>query len=543
MRTMTLNQKIAQLVIVPFYGDAPSARSKEYRQLARLVRDVRVGGLILINRTRNRAFRRAEPYALAAFLNRMQRLAAVPLLVGSDFERGASMRVDSTTLFPHAMAFGAGGDLEATRFAGLTTAREARALGVQWIMVPVADVNNNPDNPVIGIRSYGEDPKMVAAHVRAFIEGARGDSNARVLTNAKHFPGHGDTAVDTHLNLAVIPADRARLEAVELVPFREAIAAGTDVVMTAHIAVPALDQPDVPATLSRAIVTGLLRDQLGFEGLISTDALEMGGIAKGFGVGEAAVRAIEAGNDVLLMPPDPDAAIRAVAAAVKSGRISRKRIDESVERVLGAKVRVGLDRKRLVDVEAVEDAIDSPDAAERAQRIADRAVTLVRNDGAILPLKKKPDACFVAMIENRYSPQSHALVDEIRARIPGAPVTVIDPSMREDEQEQAARQGADCKDPVVFVYAAVTSNRGAYARILTNLSANGRRLALVSLGNPYLIRDLPNVSAYLTTFSTVAPSEIAAVKAVFGEIPLVGRLPVTIPGIAAIGAGLTLPAQ
>ena len=252
----------------------------------------------------------------------MQRLATVPLMVGGDFERGASMRLEGATVFPHAMAFGAAGDPSLTRYEGEITAREARALGVHWVYYPVADVNNNPDNPIINIRSFGENPKDVAAHVKAFIEGAHADKKNFVLTTAKHFPGHGDTAVDTHMNLATIPADRDRLERLELVPFKAAIEAGVDAVMTAHIAVPALAPPDVPATLSPAILTDLLRKQLGFKGLVITDALEMGGIAKGFSSGEACVRALEAGADTLLMPTDPDAAIRAVLAAEQSGRIS-----------------------------------------------------------------------------------------------------------------------------------------------------------------------------------------------------------------------------
>src|SRR5690348_4981105 len=241
----------------------------------------------------------------------MQQLTRVPLLVGGDFERGASMRIDGTTVFPHAMAFGAAGDPALTRYEGEVTAREARAIGVHWIYYPVADVNNNPDNPIINIRSFGENPADVATHVRAFIEGAHSDRKNYVLTTAKHFPGHGDTAVDTHVGLATIPADRERLEHLELVPFRAAIEAGVDAIMTAHIAVPAISPPDLPATLSPAILTKLLRQEMGFKGLVVTDALEMGGIAKGYNSGEAAVRALEAGADTLLMPADPEAAVKA----------------------------------------------------------------------------------------------------------------------------------------------------------------------------------------------------------------------------------------
>ena len=254
---LTLRQKVAQLIVIPFSGEAPNTRSRQYQQFVRLVRDQQVGGLILISRTAH-GIKRAEPYALAAFLNRMQRMARIPLLVSSDFERGASMRVDSTTLFPHAMAFAAAGDPQATRYLGEVTARDARALGVHWVFFPVADVNSNPDNPIINIRSFGESPRDVSAHVRAFIDGAKSDSRNRVLTTAKHFPGHGDTAVDSHLALSSIPADREHLESVEFPPFRAAIEEGVDSVMTAHISVPALDAPDLPATLSPAITDGHL---------------------------------------------------------------------------------------------------------------------------------------------------------------------------------------------------------------------------------------------------------------------------------------------
>ncbi|MGB9610074.1 MAG: glycoside hydrolase family 3 protein, partial [Bryobacteraceae bacterium] len=320
LASLTPAERAAQLVMVPFYGDAPNPKSPEYQALAALVKDLRVGGLIVLNRVREGVVERADPYQMAAFLNRMQRLARVPLLVGGDFERGASMRMTSTTPFPHAMAYAAAGDVEAVRRLGLTTAREARAMGVHWVFAPVADVNNNPDNPIINIRSFGEDPASVARFVRAFIEGAHSDPAARVLVTVKHFPGHGDTVTDSHLGLGTVEAERARLDAVELVPFRAAIEAGVDAIMTAHLAVPALEPERIPATVSRRIMTGLLRDELGFRGLLTTDAMDMQGLTQMFPPGEAAVRALEAGNDLLLIPQDPRAAVRAILEAVRLGR-------------------------------------------------------------------------------------------------------------------------------------------------------------------------------------------------------------------------------
>ena len=548
MRGMTLRDEVAQLIFIPFQGAPPNSRSREYRNFARLIRETKVGGLVLTNASNGRVVRKAEPYALAAFLNRMQRLAGVPLLVGGDFERGASMRVEGTTVFPHAMAFGAAGDPAFTRFEGEVTAREARALGVHWVYYPVADVNNNPDNPIINIRSFGEDPRAVAALVTAFIEGAHADKRNFVLATAKHFPGHGDTAVDSHLNLATLNADRERLERLELVPFRAAIEAGVDSIMTAHIAVPALAPPDLPATLSPAILTGLLRGDLGFKGLVVTDALDMGGIAQGFSGAEAAVRALEAGADVLLMPAEPEAALKAVVAAVENGRLTRRRIQQSVAAILSAKERVGLDRKRLVDLEAIGDVVDSPEASERAQEIAGRAVTLVRNGGNLIPLAAPERACYLVMVENRYSSDGQVFAQEVRKRAPRAAIASLDASMSGDALEEVIRGLPACQSYAVAAFATVSAYRGSVGlagelpRALETLIASGQPVALVALGNPYLLRSFPGVTAYLATFSNVPPSEVAAVAALFGEIDIRGHLPVSIPGLAGYGEGIQVRA-
>ena len=550
MKGMTLRDEVAQLVFVAFPGAAPHTRSREYLRFLRLIRDVKVGGLILTNTANGgRTIQHAEPYALAAFLNRVQRIAKVPLLVGGDFERGASMRVAGTTVFPHAMAFGAAGDPEFSRFEGQVTAREARALGVHWVYYPVADVNINPDNPVLNIRSFGEDPQAVAAQVAAFIEGAHSDPHNYVLTTAKHFPGHGDTSVDSHLNLATVPASRERLESVELVPFRAAIAAGTDAVMTAHVAVPVLAPPDLPATLSPAILTGLLRGELRFKGLIITDALDMGGIVKGFPAGDAAVRAIEAGADTLLMPADAEAAIRAVVAAVENGRIKRRRIEESVVKILAAKEKVGLDRKRFVNVEGLGDVINSPEANEEAQQVAERAVTLVRNEGGVLPLAAPERACFLALAESRDSNEGQTFSQEVRARLAHATVTTLDPSLSRADVDAALARLTPCETYVVAAFASVTAYQGSLGlggdlpHAMETLTASAKPLVLVALGNPYLLRSFPSVAAYLATFSSVAPSEAAAVNALWGEIDIRGHLPVSIPGLAARGDGMQVKAS
>ena len=547
MKSLSLRDKAAQLVMIPFSGHAISTRTHEYRKFVHLIRDVHVGGLILVNVAQGRLVQRPEPHELASFVNRLQRMSRLPLLVSGDFERGASMRVNGTTVFPHAMAFAAAADPALTRYEGEVTAKESRAIGVHWVFYPDADVNNNPDNPIINIRSYGENPQVVARNVEAFIEGAESDRRARVLTTAKHFPGHGDTATDTHLGLATIPGDRKRLDDVELVPFRAAIAKGVDSVMTAHISVPALDSGEVPATLSSAILTKLLRDELRFQGLIVTDALDMGAIVKGFGPADASVKALEAGADVLLMPPDPEVAVNAIVAAVRHGRISQKRLDQSVARVLGAKIKLGLDHNRLVDLEAIDDVVNSPEANEKAQEVADRAVTLVRNDGR-LPLRNPAKTCSLVLAESHYSNEGLAFAQEIHKRSPDALVLTLDPSLPDAALDVAATRVGFCEAIVVAAFESVAAARGTTAleagfpKLLETLIASGKPVTLIALGNPYLLRNFPKVAAYLTTYSTVPPSEIAAVKALYGEIPIRGRLPVSIPELAKYGDGIQLPA-
>ncbi len=548
LASLSLRDKIAQLVVIPFNGH-PFRRARDAGKFASLISHEHVGGMILVNVADSRVVGKADPLQAAAFINRMQHLARVPLLVAGDFERGVSMRVEATTIFPHAMAFAASGDPQEARIEGEITAKESRAIGFQWLFFPDADVNNNPDNPIINIRSYGEDPSTVSQFVSAFIEGAHGDPRNPVLVTAKHFPGHGDTATDTHMNLAVITGDRPRLEALEWAPFRAAIASGVDSIMTAHIAVPSLDEPDLPATLSPKILTGVLRDDLGFKGLIVTDALDMGGIAHGFAVGDAAVRAVEAGADVLLMPSDPKKAIDAVAAAVKSGRISTKRIDESVVRILNAKARVGLANARLVDPALIRNEVNTLESSAAAQRIADRSVTLVRNEKSILPLKNGASTVFYTLVEGPSSVEGAALSAEIRNRLPHATVIRADSAMSENDLDAVLQRGAGASEYVIAAFASVAANRGTAAlggalpSLVRNLIATKKPVIFVAMGNPYLLRNFPEVAAYLALYSTVPPSEIAAAKALFGEIPIDGKLPISIPGQAKLGTGIQLHAR
>jgi beta-N-acetylhexosaminidase len=546
LRGMTLSEKAAQLLIVPVYGDNPHPRSKAWRELRSAVVDLKVGGVILLNRVRLGVVQKAEPYQAAVLFNRLQKLSKLPLIVGGDFERGASMRLNGTPQYPHLMAYGAANDLDATRTLGRATAREARALGVHWVYAPDADVNNNPDNPIINIRSFGEDPKLVATHVKAFIEGARSDAASQVLLTVKHFPGHGDTNTDSHIGLGVVSASQERMEAVEFVPFRAAIAAGVDSIMTAHLAVPAFESETLPATVSRNIMTGVLRDTLGFKGLITTDAMDMQGLAAQFSAGEAAVRAIEAGVDVLLVPADPRAAVRAIVAAVQSRRITPARLDDSVRKVLAAKVRLGLHRSRFVSLDALAETIASPEDGDSAESVAARALTLVRNENSLLPLDRNLPACHFVLSGSRFSAQGRDLAEALRQASKQSRVALLDPNLPEQEFTAHAEATSSCPSIAVFTFVVSAAYQGSiglpgrYPAFMEALLATGKPLALVSLGNPYLIRAFPGVKAYLAAFSTSAPSEAAVVKALYGEAPITGRLPVSIPEIAPLGFGLDL---
>lgn len=529
MKTLTPRQRVAQLVIIKSVGSLPPTRSRAYRAFVKSVQADGVGGIIVNNRVGRAGAINAEPFEMVTFLNRMQRLAKVPLIIGGDFERGASMRVAGTIKYPHSMAFAATGNTEYSRYLGLATAREARALGVHWVYAPDADVNNNPENPIINIRSYGEDPELVAQHVKAYIEGAKSDPENPVLVTLKHFPGHGDTAVDSHAGMPKLEVDRMRLERVELVPFRVGIAAGADSVMTAHIALPAVDPTGVPATISKPVITGLLRGELGFQGIVSTDAMDMAGLAAQYPSGEAAVRAIEAGVDVLLIPSNPEAAINGVMAAIRSGRLTQARVDLSVRKVLAAKAKLGLDKSRYVLAEKLPDALDAAGAGEKALEIASKAVTLVRNKAGLLPLAKDANACVLLLAERKGNANGQAFLDEMAVRAPKIPVLLVDP------QTPSITPPDGCETVVLGAYAQIggygQANAplpGVYPELVSELVKSGKSLILIALGNPYMIRAFPEITTYFTTYSPAPTSETAAVRALFGDAPMTGKKVVTV---------------
>src|SRR5580698_4608330 len=357
LKKMTLREKFGQMLMPYYFGVFTSAASADYKNLVHEVEENHVGGFIVGTTRGPLGIERSQVYPTAELTNELQRRAKVPLLIGADFESGTGMRLEEGTSFPSAMAVGATNDPKLAYTIGKVIALESRAAGVHWIFAPDADVNNNPDNPIINIRSFGENPKSVSEFVAQEIRGIEENGG---LATAKHFPGHGDVSVDSHLTLPTVPGDRKELEATELVPFRAAIGASVGSVMPGHLAVPAFE-PDasVPATTSRNILTGLLRDELKYKGLVVTDAMDMGGVTSRYPPGEAAVRA---------------------------GRMTEKRVDESVRRILQAKSRLGLDRNRLADIEHLDEKFGRPEFAAQAQNIADRGVTLLRDTAHLLPL-------------------------------------------------------------------------------------------------------------------------------------------------------------
>ncbi|HEV1284454.1 MAG TPA: glycoside hydrolase family 3 N-terminal domain-containing protein [Bryobacteraceae bacterium] len=549
MKSMSLRDRVAQLIVATCYGEAPATKSQEYQKYRHWVRDLRIGGFIVANRVDHGAVRNAEPHAMALFLNQMQKMSKTPLLIAADFERGASMRVAGGAQFPYNMAYGAGRDLDAVKYEGLATAREARAIGVHWIFAPVADVNNNPENPVINTRSFGESAEDVAQNVAAFIDGAHSDPKNRVLVTAKHFPGHGDTDTDSHMALAKVTANRERLETLEFTPFRAAIAHGVDSIMTAHLAVPALEPEEIPATVSSKVLTGVLRDELKFRNIIVTDAMDMQGLSNMFNQGEAAVRALQAGADVLLMPLNPETVIHAVVAAIEDGRLKRARVEESVMRVLEAKVRVGINRKKLVDLDEISDAFDSQEDVARAQLASDRAVTLVRNEHDVLPLASSAQSCLVVVVERRTSTTGTRMIDSFRRFSPKSQIMTVDASMSAPALAAMVGDTSKCSAIVVAAFSTVAAYRGGVGLsgeltpFIAKLTEGSVPVAIVAMGNPYLLSAFPKTAAYLATFSSTPPSEVSAVKALFGEIPIAGHMPVTIPGFAKLGDGIQLPAR
>lgn len=577
LKSLTLDEKIGQMVLADANVSFWNRESEEYKKLQHHLVDNKVGGVLVF---------RSEVWPMAVITNRWQEMAKVPLLIPSDLEMGMGMRLDDTPWWAPNMAVAATGEVKWARLQGEATALQARSLGINWLFAPTADVNNNPDNPVINTRSYGEDPAMVAAFTKAFIEGAQ---TAGAMACAKHFPGHGDTATDSHIGLPVVDVSRERLDKLELVPFRAAIAARVGAVMSAHIALPQIEpelaaplrllseteaasaeftsqteasaaRVTLPGTLSAKVLTGLLREELRFNGVIVTDAMNMAGIAARYTPAEAAVKAIKAGADMIEKSPDIDAALAGLKRAVANGEISEARLDASVERILRAKAALGLPHKRLVDLNEVDRVVSHPQFNQLAQQIADRAITLARDEQKILPLNlaqslRAPAEPLPArsggLFNLTFTDEDDRLVtrtfvEELRQR--GAPVESFTLDQRATEAEMAqvfAR--LEVSKPAAVIYSIAVrarSGKGSVAlppigkRLADELIKRRVPLLVISFGNPYLLLAMPEAPSYLLAYSPFPVSQRAAAKAVLGEIEISGRLPVSLPGLYERGHGL-----
>jgi beta-N-acetylhexosaminidase len=543
LRKMTLREKIGQMLMPYYFGVFTSTDSAEYKELLHQVEENHVGGFILGTQRGPLGIERSQVYPTAALTNELQKHAKLPLLIGADFETGTAMRIDEGTSFPSPMAVAAANDPKAAYTIGKITALEARAAGVRWIFAPDADVNNNPDNPIINIRSFGEDPQQVSAYVAQFIRGVEENGG---LSSAKHFPGHGNVSVDSHLSLATVPGSRKELEATELVPFRAAIAAGVSSVMPGHLNVPAFEpDPSVPATISKNIMTGLLRDELKFKGLIVTDAMDMGGVTSQFAPGDAAVRAVESGADVLLQLPVPDAAMASLEQAVKSGRIAAARIDESIRRILEAKSRLGLDKDRFVDIDHLNEKFAKPEYEVQAQAIADRGVTLLRDNAHLLPLDAThPLRVLLVSLSADADPYPGENIEpEIRWRVDSLTALRADTQFSSANWLNLPPPGSyDLAIAALFVRVAdrkgnvgLPDNQRA---VVNQMLAAGKPVVVMSFGSPYLIENFPDAKTWLAEFSTNDVSQRAAVRALFGQVATQGQIPVTVPGTEKRGDGI-----
>ncbi len=568
MRRMSVEEKVGQLISVGVNATFLNQDSDAFRALKKQVEENHIGGIILF---------RGPVYESVVLMNRMQQLARYPLLISADLEAGAGMRFDDTVNFPWNMAVGATGNPEYARRQGEITAREARALGVQQIYAPVVDVNNNAANPVINVRSYGEDPADVSRFAAAFTAGAQ---DGGVIATAKHFPGHGDTATDSHRGLPEINLPRERLNAVELVPFRAAVEAGVGSVMVAHIGLPQIDATSVkplprdqkirpvdtdeageiiaesaaiPATVS-PVIGRMLRDDLKFGGIIVTDALSMSGLTIYFNQDEAAVRALEAGADMLLKPADPDAAFRGVVAAVKSGRVTESRVDQSVRKILAAKYDLGLVKQRITPLDEIDRIVGDKEVNALAREIAEHAVTLVRNDDNLVPLKNLQAEARVFNLAITNGDDRLWVANTFvgaMARSGRKLETVVLDDRSSDAEVQKALEKAGAADVVIAsLYGRVRTGQARSvglpepgAKALNALLESKAKVIGISFGNPYLLQNFPSMRTYMVAYGDMPSLQHAVARALLSEIDITGRLPISLPGLYPRGTGIQMKAE
>lgn len=563
LNSLSTEEKVGQLFMIRLRVELLQENT-EYLRLLSEIRTYHIGSLAMSAPRAGPFLRRDQRYETVTLLNRLQGESKLPLLVAGDFEQGVlPARLFGTTVFPHAMAFGAAGEAKYAEEFGRITAEESRAIGVHWNLFPVADVNSNPANPIIGTRAFGADPKQVGDLVAAYIRGARANG---MLTTAKHFPGHGNTATDSHLAVARVDDDLKTLFAVDLPPFQRAIEAGVDAIMTAHVQVPTLDpDPNRVATTSPKVVTDLLKRKLGFKGLVVADAMDMAGVSRLYRAdpGRAAVDAFKAGNDVITMPANLDASYQALLQAVRTGEISQSRLDESVLKLLRAKASLGLAKNRFVDVAAIPRLVGVPENVAIGQRISDESVTLVRDNGKVLPLTAwathqrvpiRRDLLVIVLCDSIRAEDGRVLEREIRARKPDARVMYVDPGVASERSYEVLKAVERARAIVAAVYIVPSAARSmrvgrkskhpaslpdsTSALLNKILLRASERTVVLAMGSPYLTNDFPTIQNYICTFSNATVSEVSAAKALFGEISIHGHMPVNL----ANGSG-QLPGQ
>ncbi|MGH9383411.1 MAG: glycoside hydrolase family 3 protein [Vicinamibacterales bacterium] len=562
LKKLTLDELVGQMIFASIDSTYLSSDSDKYDALVRLVHETHIGGVlafggsepvpqVMLNPTYGPIIL-GQPIELASTLNRLQALAPLPLLTAADFEWGVGMRIAGATKFPRAMAFGAAGDEALAYEAGKVTAQESRSLGVHVNLGPVADVNNNARNPVINIRSFGEDPARVGALVSSWV---RGLQDGGVIATLKHFPGHGDTDIDSHLGLPIIPHPRSRLDTIELPPFSTGLRAGAGAVMVAHVELPAIDAEAGPATFSQKVTTGLLRQELGFTGLVVSDALKMGAITKMAAPGDAAIKVVVAGIDVILDSPDPALAARAIKAAVDAGQIPRARIEASARRLLEAKARLGLHKNKLVNLESVALSLGGRRHQALARAIGDRGITLVKDDRNQVPMRvpRTSSVLYLSVLDYpsgwRIAAPSRTVIPELKLRWPSTESIEVSDRTTPSELDMVRSMSGrfDAVIVGVFVRAASASGRldlaPQVARLLEDIArASERRsqpLVAMFFGNPYAAMSTPSLPSMLLTYDFSDVAEQSAVRALAGEIPMSGRLPIALPGLFPLGHGLT----
>lgn len=532
--SLPLRARVAQLVMPWIPGSYAAFDDSAYAIVQGWVDSLQVGGIIVSI---------GSPLDVAMKLNRLQQRSVLPLLIAADLEGGASIRLTGATPFPPNMAVAAAGREEDAYEVGRVTALEGRAVGIHLAFAPVADINNNPANPIINTRSFGEDPHTVGRMVAAAIRGMQDNG---LLATAKHFPGHGDTGTDSHLELPVIPASWSRLDTLELVPFRAAIDAGVALVMSGHLSLPQfVSDPHRPATLDPEILTGLLRDSLGFKGIVVTDALDMGGIVNTYGAGEAAVQAFLAGSDLLLMPSDPGQAIAAMTNAVESGRVTYERLERSVRRVLLVKWRLGLLARRTVPLDSIPATVGSARFLAAARSIAERSIVLVADSqGTIDSMRAGPRS--VALItygEENAGSVGNTLARQLRAEGHRVALFRLWPPSGSASFDSARAVIRRNNYTVFAVSVKASASKGTIGipETLTRLmdeTSRRRRAAVVSLGSPYVAQEMKHLRSYLLAWGSGSLSEWAAARALAGSAQITGQLPVRLPPAYPVGHGL-----